>query len=156
MSDVDRSRAVNVVRGDRLIREIDEELESHVAEAIAQGRDPTEARAALGLRSGCAKRAGTSAWSSGSMTFSWTFATPREPWPATRVSHGGGAFAGARHRREPTIFSFIDAVMLRAIPVSDPQQLVQITRSYATGTGSAILDSIQPLSVRRSRSMARR
>jgi len=32
------SRLVNVVRGDRLIHEIDEELESHVAEATAQGQ----------------------------------------------------------------------------------------------------------------------
>ena len=42
------SRLFNVVRKDRLIREIDEELESHVAEAIAEGRDPTEARRAFG------------------------------------------------------------------------------------------------------------
>ena len=43
------SRLVNVVRGDRLIHEIDEELESHVAEATAQGRDPAEARRAFGV-----------------------------------------------------------------------------------------------------------
>src|ERR1700730_907723 len=42
------SRLLNVVRGDRLIREIDEELESHLAEAIAGGRDPAEARRAFG------------------------------------------------------------------------------------------------------------
>ena len=29
---------------DRLSREIDEELQSHIAEAIEQGRDPAEAR----------------------------------------------------------------------------------------------------------------
>ena len=32
----------------RLNREIDEELEAHIAEAIAQGRDPAEARRAFG------------------------------------------------------------------------------------------------------------
>ena len=42
------TRITNVFRGDRLNREIDEELESHVAEATAQGRDPLEARKALG------------------------------------------------------------------------------------------------------------
>jgi putative ABC transport system permease protein len=42
------SRVVNVVRGERVIREIDEELESHIDEAIAQGREPAEARPALG------------------------------------------------------------------------------------------------------------
>ena len=42
------SRIVNVVRGERLHREIDEEFESHIAEAIEGGRDPAEARAAFG------------------------------------------------------------------------------------------------------------
>jgi hypothetical protein len=38
----------NVLRGERLNREIDEELEAHIEEAIAQGRDPAEARRAFG------------------------------------------------------------------------------------------------------------
>src|SRR5260221_14607742 len=42
------SRIANVVRGDRLSREIDEELESHIEEAIQQGREPGEARRAFG------------------------------------------------------------------------------------------------------------
>src|ERR1700738_1702897 len=42
------SRIANVLRGDRLNREIDEELASHIEEAIAQGRDPAEARRAFG------------------------------------------------------------------------------------------------------------
>ncbi len=42
------SRVANVFRGDRLNREIDEELESHICEAIEQGRDPEEARRAMG------------------------------------------------------------------------------------------------------------
>ncbi len=42
------SRMANLFRGDRLSREIDEELHSHLAEAIAQGRDPAEARRAFG------------------------------------------------------------------------------------------------------------
>ncbi|MEI9976302.1 MAG: hypothetical protein WDO73_32180 [Ignavibacteriota bacterium] len=42
------SRIANAFRGDRLSREIDEELESHIAEAVEQGRDPSEARKAFG------------------------------------------------------------------------------------------------------------
>ncbi len=42
------SRIGNVLRGDRFNREIDEELESHIAEAIDKGRDPAEARRAFG------------------------------------------------------------------------------------------------------------
>src|SRR6266852_600713 len=44
------SRIVNVIRGDRLSREIDEELQSHIEEAIEQGRDPVEVKKAFGSR----------------------------------------------------------------------------------------------------------
>lgn len=42
------SRISNLFRGNRVDREIDEELESHIAEAVASGRDPDEARRAFG------------------------------------------------------------------------------------------------------------
>jgi predicted permease len=42
------SRIVNAVRGELLNREIDEEFESHIEEAVATGRDPEEARRAFG------------------------------------------------------------------------------------------------------------
>jgi hypothetical protein len=42
------SRISNLFRGNRVDREIDEELESHIAEAVANGRDPDEARRAFG------------------------------------------------------------------------------------------------------------
>jgi predicted permease len=42
------SRIINAVRGDRLNREIDEELESHIEEAMELGRDPAEVRRAFG------------------------------------------------------------------------------------------------------------
>jgi hypothetical protein len=42
------SRFANVFRGERFSREIDEELRSHIEEAIEDDRDPAEARRALG------------------------------------------------------------------------------------------------------------
>jgi predicted permease len=42
------SRIANVFRGERVRREIDDELQSHIEEAIAQGRDPSEAHRSLG------------------------------------------------------------------------------------------------------------
>jgi hypothetical protein len=42
------SRIAHTFRVDRLNQDIDEELASHLAEAIEQGRDPSEARRALG------------------------------------------------------------------------------------------------------------
>ena len=38
------SRISNALRGERLNREIEEELQLHIEEAIASGRDPEEAR----------------------------------------------------------------------------------------------------------------
>jgi putative ABC transport system permease protein len=42
------SRMANLLRGDGLSREIDEELQSHIDEAVEHGRDPAEARRAFG------------------------------------------------------------------------------------------------------------
>ena len=42
------SRIANVLGSDRLDREIEEETESHIADAIAHGRDPEEARRSFG------------------------------------------------------------------------------------------------------------
>ena len=42
------SRILNSVRGERLNREIEEELQGHIEEAIASGRDPGEARRTFG------------------------------------------------------------------------------------------------------------
>jgi predicted permease len=42
------SRIANVFRGRAMSREIDEEFDSHIADALEQGRDPAEARRAFG------------------------------------------------------------------------------------------------------------
>jgi putative ABC transport system permease protein len=42
------SRIANALSGDRLNRELDEEFEAHIQDAIAAGRDPEEARRAFG------------------------------------------------------------------------------------------------------------
>jgi hypothetical protein len=42
------SRIANAMRGERLNGEIEEELQAHMEEAIASGRDPNEARRAFG------------------------------------------------------------------------------------------------------------
>jgi hypothetical protein len=42
------SRISNAARGERLNREIEEELQAHIEEAITSGRDSQEARRAFG------------------------------------------------------------------------------------------------------------
>lgn len=54
------SRVVNVLRGDRLSREIDKELASHIDEAIERGREPAEAQEHSAQPSVSAKKAATS------------------------------------------------------------------------------------------------
>ncbi len=124
------SRALNLFRGERVSREIEEELATHVTEGIAEGRDPAEVRKALGpalqireesrdlriipwldsLRSdfvfGCrqlVKRKVTSA----AAILSLALAT--------------GSCTAA--------FRLIDALLLRPLPVKNPEQLYDLTRS---------------------------
>ena len=62
------SRFRNVFRGDGLSREIDEELESHIAEAIEHGREPGGGAAGVRFRAAQSRsRAATSVWSRGSI-----------------------------------------------------------------------------------------
>ena len=50
------SRIVNVFRPERVEREIAEEMQSHMDEAAAAGRDPGEIRAAFGSNKGAIRR----------------------------------------------------------------------------------------------------
>ena len=42
------SRTINLFRGERVSLEIEEELATHLTEGIAEGRDPSAVRKALG------------------------------------------------------------------------------------------------------------
>ncbi|HYT75054.1 MAG TPA: ABC transporter permease, partial [Vicinamibacterales bacterium] len=124
------SRLANVARGDRLIREIDEELESHIAEAIARGRDPEEARRAFGipLRQREASRdIRRIVWLDDFlMDIRYAVRTLRhEPafLAAAVLSLGLGIGVNT------AIFSVIDAVLLRSLPVSHPEQLALVRDS---------------------------
>ena len=128
------SRLGNVVRGDRLIRDIDEELESHIAEAIAAGRDPVEARRAFGpplLQREMSRDIRRVVWLGDSlMDFRYAMrALSRQPGFLVAAVLSLALGIGAN----TAIFSLIDAVVLRAIPVSKPEQLVQLTRVYSKG-----------------------
>jgi predicted permease len=131
------SRLANVVRGDRLIREIDEELESHLAEAIARGRDPGEARRAFGglLRQREASRDIRRMVWLGDFLMDLRYGARtlrRQPGflAAAVLSLGLGIGANA------AIFSVIDAALLRSLPVSHPEQLVTVSDSATGGNFS--------------------
>ncbi len=118
------SRIANVLRGDRLSREIDEELQLHIEEAIEQGRDPAEARRALGsplrLREE-SRDVRLIAWLDSlraDAVFGWRQLKKNKVASAAAIlslALGIGACTGA--------FRLIDALLLRPLPVAEPEQL---------------------------------
>ena len=122
-------RFANVIRGDRLTREIDEELQSHLEEAVAEGRDPSEARQALGpalrLREE-SRDVRVIRWLDSlraDARFGWRQLMKRKVTSAAAIlslALGIGACTSA--------FRLIDALLLRPLPVSEPEQLYALAR----------------------------
>lgn len=128
------SRIGNVFQADKVNREIEEEFEAHIAEAIAQGRDPEEARRAFG--SALRQREMSHAirvlgWLENFLQDSAYGVRSMLRSPAlTMVALLSLALGiGAN----TAIFSLLDAVMLRSLPVKDPAQLVLLGTGTASG-----------------------
>src|SRR3984885_14694771 len=124
-----RSRIANVFLGHSLGREIDEELQSHIDEAIRQGRDPAEARKAFGsvLRQREESRdIRLIAWLDSlraDAVFGWRQLRKNKVTSAAAIlslALGIGACTSA--------FRLIDALLLRPLPVANPEQLYAISR----------------------------
>jgi len=123
------SRITNVFHNDRLGREIEEELRSHVDEAIAQGRDAAEARRAFGdpLRQREESRdIRLVPWLDSlraDAIFGWRQLAKRKVTSAAAVASlalGIGACTAA--------FRLIDAVLLRPLPIAKPELLYEVSR----------------------------
>src|SRR5450432_897667 len=123
------SRMANVFRGDGLSREIDEEMQSHIAEAIEEGRDPAEARRAFG----CALRARDAsrdvrlvAWLDSlraDTVFGWRQLMKKKVTSAAAILSLGLAIGACT-----SAFRLIDALLLRPLPVTDPSRLYGLSR----------------------------
>src|ERR1700726_3745911 len=122
------SRLVNVFRGDRLSREIDEELESHIQEAIEQGRDPAEVRKAFGsaLRQRDESRdVRAIAWLDAlraDTVFGWRQLMKRKVTSAAAILSLALAIGACT-----SAFRLIDALLLRPLPVAEPGRLYAIS-----------------------------
>ena len=123
------SRIVNVIRSGQLSREIDEELASHVAEAIERGRDPAEARRAFGsaLRHREQSRdVRLVSWLESlraDAIFGWRQLAKKKATSAAAIlslALAIGACTGA--------FRLIDALLLRPLPVAHPERLYALSR----------------------------
>src|SRR5438552_17981481 len=130
------SRIGNVFRGDRVSREIDEEQQSHIDEAIRQGRDPAEARGAFG--SAIRRREESHdlkmmAWLDSlraDAVFGWRQLMKRKVTSAAAIlslALGIGSCTAA--------FRLIDALLLRPLPVSEPERLYALSRKGIFSNG---------------------
>ncbi len=118
------SRVLNVFRTDRVNREINEELESHIAEAIEQGRDPAEARKAFGpaLRQGEETRdIKIIPWLDSlrsDVIFGWRQLMKKKVTSAAAILSLALAIGACT-----SAFRLIDALLLRPMPVAHPERL---------------------------------
>jgi len=123
------SRLSNVFRSDRLHREFDEELESHIEDAIQQGRDPGEARRAFGsplLRREESRDVRLIPWLDSlraDTVFGWRQLKKRKVTSATAILSLGLAIGSCT-----SAFRLIDALLLRPLPVAAPEQLYSLSR----------------------------
>src|SRR5271169_1194914 len=132
------SRVTNVFRGDGLSREIDEELESHIAEAMEQGRDAAEARREFGsvLRTREESRdVRLAAWLDSvraDAVFGWRQLVKRKVTSAAAVLSLALAIGACT-----SAFRLIDALLLRPLPVAHAERLYMLYRAGIGFDGKA-------------------
>jgi len=135
------SRISNALHGERLNREIDEELQSHIEEAIAAGRDPREARRAFGSPL-YAREASHSIRAAGwlqsllaDLRFGWRQLGRNKVTSAAAVlslALGIGSCVAA--------FRLIDALLWRPLPISGSSRLYVLSRKLIGPEGRPLED----------------
>jgi predicted permease len=136
------SRIANAARGERLNRDIEEELKSHIDEAIASGRDPDEARRAIGsiLRAREASHGiRASAWLESLLAdgrFGWRQLCRNKITSAAAVlslALGIGSCVAA--------FRLIDALLWRPLPIANAANLYVLSRQMIGLYGKPVEDN---------------
>src|SRR5262249_15705731 len=122
------SRMANIFRGNRLSREIEEELASHVVEGLEEGRDPSEVRRAFGpalhLREECRAIKLISWFDSlgGDAIFGWRQIMKRKVTSAAAILSLALAIGACT-----SAFRLIDAMLFRPLPVAGAERLYSVT-----------------------------
>src|SRR5215472_13905237 len=130
------SRIKNVFRRDSLNRDIEEELQSHLAEAIAEGRDPAEARRAFGMLLYHRERSRDIRlipWLEslyGDAVFGWRQIVKRKTTSAASVLSLALAIGACL-----TAFRISDAMLWRPLPISAPERLYVLSREVRDVNG---------------------
>ena len=124
------SRIANVFRTERLNRELDDELASHLEEAVAHGRDEDEARRALGSalhHREASRDVRVVAWLDSlraDVIFGWRQFRKYKITSAAAVLSLALAIGSCM-----AAFLLVDALLLRPLPVAEPQRLYSLWRS---------------------------
>ena len=136
------SRISNAVHGERLNHEIDEELQAHIEEAIASGRDPREVRRAFGSAtqvreaSHMIRAAGWLESLVSDTKFGWRQLCRNKVTSAAAVlslALGIGSCVAA--------FRLIDALLWRPLPISNSNRLFVLSRKLIGPEGKPIEDN---------------
>lgn len=130
------TRAANVFRRGRLTREIDEEFQAHIQEAIENGRDPAEARQAFGSLSATRDRSRDvrvvpwldSLWSDIDLA-------RRQLIKGKAVSAAVILSLGLAFGACVAAFRLADAVLLRPLPIDRPERLYSLTKQGSRANG---------------------
>ena len=135
------SRISNAVQGERLNREIDEELQSHIDEAIASGRDPKEARRAFGstLRTREASGVRVVGWLESllaDLRFGWRQLRRNKVASAAAVLSLGLGIGSC-----VAAFRLIDALLWRPLPIANASSLYVLSRKLTGPEGKPIEDN---------------
>ena len=121
------SRVRNVVRPRGLDREIDEELQSHLEEALKQGRETAEARRAFGSQLRFREESHdlrALPWLDSlraDIVFGWRQLKKRKITTAAAVLSLGLAMGACI-----SAFRLIDALLFRPLPIADPSRLYSV------------------------------
>jgi putative ABC transport system permease protein len=136
------SRVANVFHGEKLSSEIAEEIESHIAEAVEQGRDPDEARRALGFdyqlrqQRQASHEIRTVGWLEvlrADIIFGWRQLKRNKVTSAVAIlslALAMGACIGA--------FRLMDALLWRPLPVAHAERLYALSREVFDLQGQPI------------------
>lgn len=133
------SRIGNVFRRNRLNRDIEEELQSHIAEAIAEGRDPGEARRAFGSVLSHRERSRDVrliSWLESLSTdavFGWRQLLKRKVTSAAAILSLALAIGSCI-----AAFRLMDAMLWRPLPITAPERLYVLSRQ-STGPDGRIV-----------------
>ncbi len=123
------TRIANVFHGERLNGEIEEELASHIEEAIARGRDPIEARKAFGNalrereKSHEVRVIGWLDSLRADVIFGWRQLKRHRVTSAAAILSLALAIGACT-----TAFRLIDALLWRPLPVAHPERLYVLSR----------------------------